>query len=749
MAMENNLGDRENAKFKETDSGETAVRVIMELSDHGALDGLADDDHPQYSLISSGTTPPGGAPSRVGLTYIDTVSDVSYVSVGTETVADWKADIPEVEALANGMAIENITIVATSDGVNAIVTVEKNGGGDFSVIMDAMKVTIDSTPALTAALSTGSDSAPVRNYVYLNASQVLEVSTVGFPTATTYIPLADIICQSAASVQADGVYKNHKWEDHTAESNDLGHVSHINAWIRSQHATWLTGGVPTVTITSNGGAVDNVNFASTSGTALQLHDHAFPAFDMAVSTKAFVINDSVAPYVTTTDLNAQLTDSAGNSLSGSRFCLVLWTIVSEDTGDCKLMCNLPNGSYNTDAGAIADSDKTTNYNIPTIYKGTGILLARLVLRHQVAAGGTWTEIETTDLRGQFPSTFAGGTASVTSVFADGSSGLKVFNSADSTKEFVWDASLITAETQRVVSIPDGDGTLAYASGLTGGQTISGDTAASGNLTLSSTSHVTKGDVISADPFCLPNGTIGALALKFTNDNDSGFYFSGTDAKWDMVAGGFIAVETIKAASASYANIGVGGAANAFKSYIVEARRDFTSGTLIRSVNVNGGAAAGAGFYALAGSGGVIDGQLMCWPAAATTHAYTSRFVMRTANTASGISIAAGVAATDIRFYAGGLTSSNLIATVDSIGLGIGKVAASPLDVDQSSSTAAIPVMTLKQTDISEEMMELDGTTIGTGNAIEAIAAKILTATHFVKVTITGVGTRYIPVGTIA
>lgn len=76
-------------------------------------------------------------------------------------------------------------------------------------------------------------------------------------------------------------------------------------------------------------------------------------------------------------------------------------------------------------------------------------------------------------------------------------------------------------------------------------------------------------------------------------------------------------------------------------------------------------------------------------------------------------------------------------------------ASAQLSVSQSSATAAIPVLKLKQTDISEEMMELDGTTIGTGNAIEAVGAKTLTTTHFVKVTITGVGTRYFPVGTIA
>jgi hypothetical protein len=71
-----------------------------------------------------------------------------------------------------------------------------------------------------------------------------------------------------------------------------------------------------------------------------------------------------------------------------------------------------------------------------------------------------------------------------------------------------------------------------------------------------------------------------------------------------------------------------------------------------------------------------------------------------------------------------------------------------LHVDQNSTTAAIPVLYLDQADISEEMIEFN-TTIGTGNAIEAVGAKALTTTHFIKVTLPGGLTRYIPCGTIA
>lgn len=71
-----------------------------------------------------------------------------------------------------------------------------------------------------------------------------------------------------------------------------------------------------------------------------------------------------------------------------------------------------------------------------------------------------------------------------------------------------------------------------------------------------------------------------------------------------------------------------------------------------------------------------------------------------------------------------------------------------LHVDQNLTNGAQPTLYLDQADVSEEMIEFN-TTIGTGNAIEAIGAKALTTTHFIKVTLPGALTRYIPCGTIA
>lgn len=71
-----------------------------------------------------------------------------------------------------------------------------------------------------------------------------------------------------------------------------------------------------------------------------------------------------------------------------------------------------------------------------------------------------------------------------------------------------------------------------------------------------------------------------------------------------------------------------------------------------------------------------------------------------------------------------------------------------LRVDQSNASASISPILIRQNDVSEQIIEFD-TTIGTGNAIEAVGAKTLTPTHFVKVKIPGGLIRHFEVGTIA
>lgn len=105
---------------------------------------------------------------------------------------------------------------------------------------------------------------------------------------------------------------------------------------------------------------------------------------------------------------------------------------------------------------------------------------------------------------------------------------------------------------------------------------------------------------------------------------------------------------------------------------------------------------------------------------------------------------------DYDFRVEGDTQANLLmvdASTDRVGINIA-APTGKLDIDQSSTTGAIPVLQLDQADVSEEFISFLAT-IGTGNSIEAVGAKTLTTTHFMKVKIQGGLIRYFPVGTIA
>jgi hypothetical protein len=104
---------------------------------------------------------------------------------------------------------------------------------------------------------------------------------------------------------------------------------------------------------------------------------------------------------------------------------------------------------------------------------------------------------------------------------------------------------------------------------------------------------------------------------------------------------------------------------------------------------------------------------------------------------------------DFDFRVEGATNTHLFFTdgsADRIGIN-DSTPDGKLDIVQSSTTAAIPVLELEQSDLSEEFINFVGT-VATGNPIEAVGAKTLTTTHFIRVAING-SFLYFPVGTIA
>jgi len=390
----------------------------------------------------------------------------------------------------NGSLIESSAVTVTAGGGVITLSVEKAGTGNLTAIFSDGFYNWVTAPD-TVVLTAGADDAPQINYVYLlQSTKTLTASTVGWP-ATEFAAVATVLCQSAASLATDGAYKMHSWTDHVVAPSEQGHLSMINKWIRQQNATWTSGVGQTLTITPNGGSADNVIFTNASGKVYQLHAHTFPAF--AGTPDVYTVNDPGvgASYNIVTDLNALLTDSTGGSMSGKYFSLVIWGVVSEATGDCKLMVNLPGGVYNNQAALLADSSKYANFSIPSDFKGTGFLIYQMNLRHSVAASGTWTSVSNIDLRGFFPSLAPGGSTAYATEFPDNV--FRILDDGDSTKEIAFEASTIANATTRTITMCDQDlslvspsfpGSVTSATALT---VTSGDAIiTAGNLTLPAT-----------------------------------------------------------------------------------------------------------------------------------------------------------------------------------------------------------------------------------------------------------------------
>jgi hypothetical protein len=432
----------------------TRLGTVNDLNTIGCSPG----DILYLSAVTAGTyttTPPGSPNYLVSIgtcskTHATEGSIEASINVGTNTAS--------VIGIFNGATLEDTDLNVTSNGSTVTLSYEKNGGGDLHIFFDSQFETFDTTPAATVVLTPGSDAVPTLNYVYVpKSTNTLTANTTGWPTTEQFNPVATVFLRSAATTQTDGALKVHAWTDHLSNTVGQGHLSHVNAWIRSRNSTWISGTAGTVNITSNVGVPDNVDLSVTAGSIFQLHPHAFPAFDTATGSDIHIVNNFASPYVTVADLNTQLTDALGNSMSGNYFNLVFWGVVSQKAADSHIMCNLPTGSYTIQTSAENDTNGYTVFDVPQDFVGTAFLIGKALLKHSIASGGTWTLTQYTDLRGTAIGIGSSGATGIQTDFSDNQ--FTIFSVGDDTKVIDFDASTITTSTTRTITMPDKDVTL--------------------------------------------------------------------------------------------------------------------------------------------------------------------------------------------------------------------------------------------------------------------------------------------------
>jgi hypothetical protein len=376
--------------------------------DHGNLNGLTDDDHPQYLLRD----------------------------------------------LVNGSFKESFDALVTSDGATVTLAYEKSGGGDLTA---QLSTGISTLVSGTIALTAGSDSSPTGNYIYvLGSTGAVTKSTSDWPSAE-HIKIGYFLVPSATFVQNNGVYINQNWNDHLKGTDNQGHLLHMAERSRRLGAIYFSG------IDGNGTddyltpGVGTTDLKATAGVVYQMHRHAVPAFDTSAGDVCHVVNWFGNPYFDITDLFDISDDSTGSAIGNNQyFNLVIWAVANKSGEYSPMMINLPGGTYSTQAGAENDTSGFDDFSIPAAFSresSTGFLIARITIR----MGATWTVVSTVDLRGLVPSTASGGTPSGATEFADNV--FEVFDESDVTKILAFQCSGITTGNTRTLTIPDASGTI--------------------------------------------------------------------------------------------------------------------------------------------------------------------------------------------------------------------------------------------------------------------------------------------------
>lgn len=363
--------------------------------------------------------------------------------------------------IMNGSFKEAFNAVVTESGGTVTLTLTEVGGGFLTLSFSDGLTTFTGTN--TIDLTTGSDTNPTANYIYiLKSDKILTKSTSGWPS-TEHNKISYLLCQSAASVQAEsGCYVNQNWNDFiTNSNNDEGHILHIAEALRRRSARWFSGVAGNGTEGYLTPTAGNTELKSTSGIVYQLHKHTFPAVDTSTGTEVLVVNWNGDAFHNVSNLYDITADSTGTTIGNNKFFnLVIWGVANK-TGEYQpMMINLPSGFYNTQTAAEEDVSGHDNFSMSrefNLESSTGFLVARITIQMKTG-GGTWTVSSTVDLRGQSPQTASGGIGSIKDEFADNT--FRIFDEVDNTKEVAFDVgTTVSTGNTRTMTVPDADGTL--------------------------------------------------------------------------------------------------------------------------------------------------------------------------------------------------------------------------------------------------------------------------------------------------
>lgn len=319
------------------------------------------------------------------------------------------------------------------------------------------------------ALSYGTSITPQANYIYINhnsGSPTLAVSTTAFPDAGIRVAECGIFDQSTHENYGFAYFQrfNNAVDGSTAD----GWVNKAAKRIRLDGSKWESGIAPTVALVTDAAAVDSFNLYTNSGIVWQFNRQVADA----MTGKKYYWFNCPAGAKWVTDLNQVNTTSTGTTLrsNGDRYGLTVFYVQNSGNFNDILLVAAPTGKYSADADAINDVSNYQVSNVPAMWKGTAIRLARVVVSYSTSSNGTITNLLGTggyqDQRGFLLGSGSSGDSgggSVTWPVSDAQFSLS--DNTDPTKLMQFELSGITTGTTRTLTAPDLSGTISTVSGV--------------------------------------------------------------------------------------------------------------------------------------------------------------------------------------------------------------------------------------------------------------------------------------------
>ncbi len=306
----------------------------------------------------------------------------------------------------DGMSEQRQDLTVVVSGTSVYMDVEAIGGGNIEYWINGSKYTLDCTTGdgvggkARTELTQGTAISPVLNYisvVYDTQTSTLTLQDTIAPPTGDFAIVAVVSIQDYSSVSTNGPMAYQRTTE-VVSHNGKGAISWMREKLRAIGATYWSGVDQDLTITTNAGAEDDIDFTTTNGIVFQLHRQTWP--DMDISTDGiYVVNVSgdgtLTNYQKITNLNSIHEIADGTALvDGDSINLVIWGAINYSGTDCKLFVSLPNGKYTTDANAVNDINSTAVTTIPAQLRTVGFLIAKLVLKYETADSGTWTNLLT-------------------------------------------------------------------------------------------------------------------------------------------------------------------------------------------------------------------------------------------------------------------------------------------------------------------------------------------------------------------